>query len=87
MGGGGVLQGGGELWSVTIVSIQGHRLERLLVEPAARAWTGERIMSLERASANRLVAVHGDLSLMPSNLGSHGGRDGILAAMLRAWVI
>lgn len=39
-GWGRVLQGGGELWSVTIVTIQGHRLERLLVEPAAGAGRG-----------------------------------------------
>lgn len=44
-------------------------------------------MSLEGARTNRLVAVHGGVSLMPSNLGSHGGRDGILSVMLRAWVI
>lgn len=85
VGGWGRVLQGGQLWSVTIVSIQGHRLERLLVEPAAGAV--RRIMSLERASVNRLVAVHGDVSLMSSNLGSHGGRDGILAVMLRAWVV
>lgn len=34
---------GAVLWSFTIISIQGRTLERLLVEPAARAWMEEHV--------------------------------------------
>lgn len=54
MGMGGLMVQGGDWWSVTIVSIQGHRLERLLlVKPAARAWVEEHV-TRERSSSGDL---------------------------------
>lgn len=38
---------------MTIVSIQGHRLERLLIKPAARAWMEEHV-TRERSSTGDL---------------------------------
>lgn len=43
---------GAVVWLVTIISIQGHRLERLLVEPAARAWMEEHVT---RGSEHRMA--------------------------------
>lgn len=77
----------GVLSLVTIISIQGPRARGVARQAGGQGLDGGACHSGERAQMAWARSAHRDMSLMPSILGSHGGRNGILAVMLRAWVI